>query len=134
MAAEGTFAVALNCMDGRAQLPANTWLKERFGVDFIDMVTEAGIVRFCSAARDAPQTVAVLESIGVSVNAHGATQMAVIAHADCAGNPIADSAQKAQLSDAVAFLRDHFPRVDIIAVWIGPEWTCEELSRPQSTG
>ena len=127
MTADSIFAVALNCMDGRAQLPANTWVQKRFGADYIDTITEAGIVRFCSGAQSSPETQGVLSRINVSVTAHKATQLAVIAHAGCAGNPIADDAQKAQLSEAVSFLASHFPTLEIIAVWIGADWQPVEL-------
>ncbi len=38
----GKFGTAINCMDGRVQLPVINWMKSRYGLDFIDMVTEPG--------------------------------------------------------------------------------------------
>jgi len=37
------FATCLNCMDGRVQLPVIHWIKENYGVDYVDMITEAGM-------------------------------------------------------------------------------------------
>jgi hypothetical protein len=38
----GRFAAAINCMDGRAQLPVIEWLKRECGVDYVDTITEPG--------------------------------------------------------------------------------------------
>ena len=37
------FATALNCMDGRVQLPVIRWGKENYSVDVVDAITEAGM-------------------------------------------------------------------------------------------
>ncbi|HOP76783.1 MAG TPA: hypothetical protein PLD05_04790 [Thermogutta sp.] len=37
-----SFATVVNCMDGRTQGPVISYLKERFGVDYVDNSTEAG--------------------------------------------------------------------------------------------
>ena len=39
-------AVCLNCMDGRAQLPVIEWVKKNCDVEFVDMITEAGMDGF----------------------------------------------------------------------------------------
>ena len=39
------FATAVNCMEGRTQLPVIAYLKKKFEVDYVDMVTEAGPVK-----------------------------------------------------------------------------------------
>jgi hypothetical protein len=36
------FCTAVTCMDGRVQLPVNAYLRERFGADFVDTITEPG--------------------------------------------------------------------------------------------
>jgi len=36
------FCTVVNCMDGRVQLPVNSFLEERFRADYVDTVTEAG--------------------------------------------------------------------------------------------
>jgi len=42
-----TFATAINCMDGRAQLPVIEWIKEKQPVGFVDMITEPAQTRSC---------------------------------------------------------------------------------------
>jgi hypothetical protein len=36
------FVMAINCMDGRTQLPIIEWLKKEYGATYVDMITEPG--------------------------------------------------------------------------------------------
>ncbi len=45
------FAVAINCMDGRIQIPVIDYVKKRFHVRYVDMITEPGPVRILSEKR-----------------------------------------------------------------------------------
>lgn len=36
------FATAINCIDGRAQVPALDWIKLHCNVHFVDLITEPG--------------------------------------------------------------------------------------------
>ena len=38
-----TRAVCLNCIDGRVQVPVIDWIKDKFKVDHVDMITEPGM-------------------------------------------------------------------------------------------
>ena len=117
-----TFATALNCMDGRVQLPVNKAVRSLFGVSHVDTITEAGIVRFLSAEPHSRQTTAALSSIRISLDKHGSRGIAVAAHHDCAGNPCSDVAQQEQLHRAVAFLKKRFATCKIVGLWIGNDW------------
>ena len=123
----GAFAALLNCIDGRAQLPALEFVRNRFGVDHVDNVTEAGIVRYCSVSTGGAETVALQRSIDVSLNAHGSRQIAVAAHHDCAGNPVTDTFQRQQLLAAVTFLKARHPDLEVIGVWIDEAWKATEV-------
>ena len=122
----GSFATVLNCMDGRIQASAMLYLSERFGVDFIDTITEAGIVRFLSDEIDSPQCASTLASLRISMEAHGSRQIAVGAHDDCTGNPRPAEEQLRQLRDATEFLRDQFPQCEVIGLWIDEELKVHE--------
>ena len=37
-----SFCTAINCMDGRVQLPVIRFLQERFKVDYVDVISEPG--------------------------------------------------------------------------------------------
>lgn len=40
------FAAAINCMDGRTQVPVIEFLKNKYGVDYVDMITEPDPTRY----------------------------------------------------------------------------------------
>ena len=42
------FGTAINCMDGRVQEPVAKFLKEIYGIDFVDTITEPGPVKILS--------------------------------------------------------------------------------------
>ncbi|MDC1141730.1 hypothetical protein OAU50_01440 [Planctomycetota bacterium] len=122
-----TFATVLNCMDGRVQLQVNEAVKAEFGVEFVDTITEAGIVRFVSENINAPEAKATLGSIRISLDKHGSRNIAVVAHHDCAGNPISEDKQKAQVTKAVDFLKTRFPDCTIKGMWVNSDWAVEAV-------
>lgn len=42
------FGTALNCIDGRTQIPIINWMKENFGLDYVDLITEPGMDKVLS--------------------------------------------------------------------------------------
>jgi len=48
------FATAINCMDGRTQEPVITWIKKNYHVDFVDMITEPGPVKYLAREPQGP--------------------------------------------------------------------------------
>ena len=40
--ADGTFATAINCMDGRIQMSVNEFIRKEYGVNYVDTITLAG--------------------------------------------------------------------------------------------
>lgn len=112
------FAAALGCIDGRVQAETISYLKDLFGVEHIDNVTTAGAVRHIAGEIGKIGDVA-LGDLAVSVSAHESRQIAIVAHADCAGNPVPDEEQYDQLRTASGFLRERFPNVEVIALFVG---------------
>lgn len=122
-----TFCTAINCMDGRTQLPVNQYLVRRFGAEFVDTVTEPGPNRVL-AEREIDRTVAgVIARVDISVGRHGSKGIAVVGHHDCAGNPADETAQADHTRRAVAFLRRKYPDVEVIGLWVDSDWVVHEL-------
>lgn len=112
-----SFAVALSCIDGRIQRPVNDFLLKEFGVNYLDTVTRAGMVKYLTSSYD-PATTSVVTDLDSAIRAHGATQLALVAHHDCAGNPIADQDQHKQLRDGVGHFRRRYPELDVVGIWV----------------
>ncbi|WP_242850643.1 carbonic anhydrase [Clostridium lundense] len=45
------FGTALNCIDGRTQIPVIKWMKENFHVDYVDLITEPGMDKVLSQGK-----------------------------------------------------------------------------------
>lgn len=115
------FATALTCIDGRIQRPVSDFLMTRFGAAHLDKVTRAGMVKHLTASYD-PATNLIIEDLETSLDGHGSTQIALVAHHDCAGNPVSDDAQQSQLTEAVAHFRRRYPAIEVIGLWLGENW------------
>jgi len=121
-----SFCTAINCMDGRTQLPVNTYLREKLAVDYVDTVTEPGPVRIVGEEPESAVTRSILNRVDISTQKHGSTCVAVVAHVDCAGNPAGKDKQMKQLKAAVSLLKNHYPGVTILGLWVNEQWSVSE--------
>lgn len=124
------FCTAINCMDGRAQLPVIEYLQNRFDVEFVDMITEPGPNRILAETEDGDeeQVKSILLRCGISINNHGSVGIAVVGHHDCAGNPSEKTTQKRQIKQAISFLKQRWDAVEIIGLWLDADFRVHELT------
>ena len=122
-----TFAAAVNCMDGRVQEPVIQYLKNNFGVDYIDMITEPGPDKIIAEDSDKYKMNSIKQRLDISVNLHGSKFIVMVGHADCAGNPVEKDIHIAQTLQSSATLKSWFPDVQVIPVWIGDDWIVQPL-------
>jgi carbonic anhydrase len=122
-----SFFTAVNCMDGRVQLPVITFIRDRFNVRYVDTVTSAGPLRVLSDPGETRVTAAILRRITVSVEKHGSRGIAVVGHHDCAGNPRDEAAQREQIHTAVDFLAEKFPGIVVVGLWVNSSWFASEV-------
>jgi len=123
----GNFGTAINCMDGRTQLPVTEWMKSKYGLDYVDMITEPGPEKLLS--ESSPGHVQSIKSrVEISVNAHGSKILVVVAHHDCAGNPVSKDVHIRQVSDSLKLIKSWgLPLNHIIGIWVNDRWTVEPI-------
>ncbi|MHB0857801.1 MAG: carbonic anhydrase [Anaerolineae bacterium] len=124
--AHGTFGTAITCMDGRVQAPTSDWLRQRYHLDYVDMITEAGPDRITAGAPCA-ETDAICAKLGISVEKHGSQIVAVVGHYDCAGNPVSKDEHLAHIRQAVDAVRSWGFAVGVIGLWINEQWQVEQI-------
>ncbi len=117
------FATVINCMDGRVQDPVNKWMKQKTGAKFIDVITEAGPDRIMASTATASRL--ILQRILVSRDKHGSTELALIAHHDCAGNPVSKKAHLLHLQKAGKIMETWNLGMQILMVWVDENWQVE---------
>ena len=127
-----TFFTSVGCMDGRVQDPVAEFGRQKFGVQFADTITEAGLVGKLAADQIDPN---LAESIrfkvtDVSVGKHQSKGIIVHGHQDCAGNPVDDDTHKNQVKKAADFIHSLVQDIPIIPVFVVKEngvWKATEL-------
>lgn len=127
MSTHGTFGTVINCMDGRTQLPVIVFLKEYWKITYIDSITEPGPVKILSERTDKVIVDSILRRCSISVEKHGSNSIAIIAHHDCAGNPVKKETQLVQLGKSVEFIRNRYSSVHILPLWVNRNWEVEVL-------
>lgn len=120
---EGTFCTVVNCMDGRVQVPVITWMRQKYGVDYVDMITEAGPIGILS--RDQEDGIGSIRNrVEISVEKHGSKVVAVVGHGDCAGNPVPTDEGIEQLRKSMRQVRSWGFDVTVIGLWVdSKDWS-----------
>ena len=121
------FATLVNCIDGRVQKAAYDYVSDKYNVEFVDVVTEPGVVKHFTKDGCQKAYKSIQDRIDVSISAHESQSIAVVAHFDCAGNKVEDDSQKGQLKEAVQMLKDKYDGLHIIGLWISEDLGIEEV-------
>ena len=121
-----SFYTAVNCMDGRIQESVTNYIKKKYNVLFVDMITSAGPVKILSNKK-IENLEFIISCIDISLKQHKSKGIAIVAHYDCAGNPISDEEQKELLKKSVAFLSDKYINSSVCGLWVDKDQKVEKL-------
>ncbi len=121
------FCTAVNCMDGRVQLPVIEFLRRRFDAQYVDMITEPGPNLILAAGGDAGRVQSIFARCDISVEKHGSLGIAVAGHHDCAGNPAGTREQLRHIEEAVKILKRRYPHVEVIGLWLDENFNVHEV-------
>jgi len=124
---EKTFVTTINCLDGRVQECVIRWLNNLYRADYVDVITAPGPVKILASGE--PEFVAnsIQECLAVSTEKHRSPALAIVAHHDCAGNPLPRDKQIEQLLQAGDLVRRQFPALDIRLLWVDENWQVQEI-------
>ncbi len=116
------FATAINCMDGRVQVPVIDFIKKNYQVDYVDMITLPGPDKLLSEAKDTTKIEEIKRCVEISINKHSSKLLVITGHYDCAGNPVDQKTHLEHIKKAISLIRGWNLEVEIIGVWIGKDW------------
>ncbi len=124
--AEGKFVTAINCIDGRTQQPVSEWMRRQFTADHVDTITEPGADK---ALSEGPgwQVESIKRRVLISVNSHGSRAIAVVAHHDCAGNPVSKEKHLQMTKQAVKEIASWNLPVHVFGLWVSENWEVEVI-------
>ena len=112
--------VCLNCIDGRTQLPVIHWIKENYGAENVDMITEPGMDGLWADPKR-PVT-ELVQKLNISLNTNQAAMIFIAAHHDCRGNPVSEAEHKEHIYAGVKRLKQEFPDMPVIGLWVNDQW------------
>lgn len=121
------FCTAINCMDGRTQIPVISYMQKRFDAISVDMITEPGPNKILAEGEGTSLVHSIQARIDISIKKHATVGMAIVGHEDCGGNPVDKPKQFTQLIAARKFLRETYPDLESIALWVDLKGNVEEL-------
>ncbi|MFC2061234.1 carbonic anhydrase [Elusimicrobiota bacterium] len=121
------FCTAINCIDGRVQIPVIEYLQNRFNADYVDSITHLGPVNILATDEIDDNIKNIFIRIDVSITNHNSCGIAVVSHFDCAGNPQPKDVQIEQVKKSVQLLKKYYQEIEIIGLWVDENWQVIEL-------
>ncbi|MHB8061688.1 MAG: carbonic anhydrase [Ruminiclostridium sp.] len=115
------FGTALNCIDGRTQIPIIKWFKENFDVDYVDLITEPGMDKVLSQGHWT-EIVRLREKTILSIEAHNSNVVAVVGHYDCAANPVSDVKHFKDIVASTYIVASWGLPVKVVGLWVDEFW------------
>lgn len=116
---EGKFATSVSCIDGRIQFPLSGWIKEKYSVDFVDVISEPGVDKKIVEQLDIES---IKHKIGISISAHKSKLIVVSGHHDCAGNPVSEEVHISQIKKGVELISSWGLDVEVVGAWVDASW------------
>jgi hypothetical protein len=121
------FVTAINCMDGRTQIPIIKWMKHEYKADYVDMITEPGPIKLLSEKQNCIDSKSIKKRVEISINVHGSKNVAIIGHYDCAGNPVDKETQIKQIKEAADVIKSWDFNVNVVGLWIDNHWIVHKI-------
>lgn len=121
----GTFATTINCMDGRALAATHAWLKTNYAVDYIDSITEPGMDAWIQNVSGEGRAW-LKRKIEISTKGHGSRIITVVAHDECAGNPVTPNIHAEDIKKAISVIHSITNELELSDVLIIPLWVYQK--------
>ena len=121
------FGTSIHCIDGRIQEPLINYIKEKYDIKYVDIITEPGPCNILSQNMDHSLIESIENRIAISLSKHGSKMVFISGHYDCAGNPVLKKIQVDQIFKSEEYLRLKYPDVKVVKLWVNRNWEVEEL-------
>jgi len=120
------FATCLSCIDGRIHLPVIQWIMDNHYIDYVDLITEPGMIKWLLEDENIKDN--LLSKILISRQKHNSSKLFIVAHYDCAGNPVSDQKQKEQINIAVNKMSNILLEIDVIGLWVNENGEVNQIN------
>ena len=116
------FAAAINCIDGRVQKPIIEFAIKRFGVDYVDIITEPGPDKVLSENKSMDIIESIKRRVLLSIERNSSKNIIIVGHHDCKANPVEEKVHYRQIKESVDKIKEWNLEVDVYGVWVGKSW------------
>ena len=119
----------INCIDGRVQGVVTDFLRKRWNVEYVDVITEVAPERVLAERTDSRVVARLRSHVLNSLKQQHSPRLALAAHNDCESNPVPEDVQRGHLEAAIAWLATEFKQAEVIGLWIDPGGKVHEQAR-----
>jgi len=120
------FATAVNCIDGRVQIPVIQWTRDHFAVEWVDLITEPGADKV--VAEGLPGRIdAIKQKVSLSVTRHDSHVVAIAGHHDCLANPVTEKEHHEYIKQSVQRIASWSLPIRVVGLWVNERWEVEAL-------
>ena len=121
------FGTAINCIDARTQEPVIDFMKQKFNIDGVDMVTFPGVDGIISSEKNSHEIALIRNAVSISIQKHLSSIIAVVGHFDCAANPGNREHHYAHVRKAVEELSSWNLHAQVFGLYVNEERQIEEV-------
>jgi carbonic anhydrase-like protein len=125
MTRDGKFATAINCMDGRVQIPVLDWIRFYLNVDYVDLITEPGPDKAIVSGSERTYN-SIFEKATLSIKTLGSQSISIVSHYDCRANPVSKEEHLEMIQRSVGIIHRWDLGVRILGLWVN-EWRYVEV-------
>jgi hypothetical protein len=122
------FGTAINCIDARTQEPVINFMKHKYGVDGVDMITFPGVDGIISSSNNSDAIALIRKAVSISIEIRGSHNIAVVGHFDCAGNPGSREHHYAHIRKAVQEVSSWNFDAEIVGLYVNDKRQIEEVN------
>lgn len=116
------FATVINCIDGRVQKPVIEFVIRKFGVDYVDLITEPGPDKILSENKDTSTIESIKKRTLISIEKHKSKIILIVGHHDCAVNECEKETHCKQIRESVQNIKEWNLEVDVYGLWVDKNW------------
>jgi hypothetical protein len=120
------FVTCINCIDGRTQLPVIEFLRRKYDVDFVDLITIPGADGVL-AGGEKEIIELVKKNVGISIISHSSRLVAIAGHYDCAGNPVDEKIHIENIKKCIEVISNWGYEVEVIGLWVDKTWNVNQV-------
>jgi hypothetical protein len=70
----------------------------------------------------------IISRVDLSIQQHSSGGIAIVGHHDCEANPFHKEKQISNIQESIIFLKNRFPNVEIIGLWVDQTWRVFEIN------